>query len=399
MGLECQYTELQFYEVIEPRLVEKSTERIVGLPLQIEDITPDLDNSPRVELINILDQDIIINVTYTQVYTNGQTLEVVRWGVSYPNTLIEKNSRIKLGVGGGVVYRPGSTGYIEKSSLDYVFVDPPDVRLKNVKVRLNRTICTPCPPKNKDCINDGQPADSDAECGSGRRNVYGICIPASMPRCYDAPDGKMCCKDKLVTIGSKILGDYCDCDPECNAGLCYQEKCQYLVNPKIRCPGGTHVKRGDTFSCNLYASNTLLNKDIKLTMILEAGSGLSFSESQGCQQIEGSQCIGSSIVEDLGNRGIDVGLNANSFGDTNIEGQVTFEYGGKRVFEPVSLDFERITIYGCGNGIAEAGETKYNCCSDVPVTPHRCMAFKNEFCVGGSYIKKWTLPLISCLLR
>jgi hypothetical protein len=140
------------------------------------------------------------------------------------------------------------------------------------------------------------------------------------------------------------------------------------MQPKIRCPSGTNVKKGDSLDCNIYASNVKLDRDINVTFTLESGSGLAFSASQGCTNVKGSQCIGTYQVASLSDEGISVELNALAPGNSMITGVVNYQYGGKSVTEPVTTDFDHIHVYYCGDGVVDPGETKTNCCQDVGVS-------------------------------
>jgi len=162
------------------------------------------------------------------------------------------------------------------------------------------------------------------------------------------------------------------------------------MEPKLRCPSGTAVKRTDQLFCNIYASNVLLGKDVKATFRLEAGSGLSFSGSEGCSNIQGSQCIGTYDVSSLSNKGISVVLSALAAGKSQITGDVNFKYKNKQITENVPP--VPIIIYECGDGNVDPGETKQNCCQDVKVEPTKWYKLRNEICLPPfSYKYNWLL--------
>jgi hypothetical protein len=229
---------------------------------------------------------------------------------------------------------------------------------------------------------DNQPCGCDFECVEHYMCVDKLC------KCKptDPPDGSYYCSEtkNCRTIKAIGLGMHCECDNDCMEGVCFQGICQNLLNPKLKCPSGTNVKKGDMLLCNIYAANPKIGEDIRVTFILEAGSGLSFADSQGCQNIKGSQCISTVTVSDLSNEGISVGLNANSCGNSTIYGSVTYNYNGRSVTEPVQADFPYIHVYCCGDGIIDPGETKQNCCCDVGVKDYGFFNVCNEKCSSGS---------------
>jgi len=298
-----------------------------------------------------------------------------------------------------------------------------------------REVCKQCPAGSGFvCLNDGVASDNPEKCGSEKMDIKGLCINQGespwitgdgnctfevgencgnspidckpepnqkcegtkiIPDCNNPPEGMQCCNSNFKKIKEVSLGFPCDCDFECEKGQCFQGACQILLEPKIKCPSGTNIKKGGSLICNIYASNTKLDKDIKVTFELESGSGLSFSESYGCMNIKGSQCIGTYDIVSLSNEGIEVGLNAISGGDTNIDGKVTFDYKGKKISEEVKTDFDKIHIYYCGDNNIDFEETKNNCCQDVGVSNSSFFRFKNERCDNNMFSNpiNWNLIL------
>ena len=260
------------------------------------------------------------------------------------------------------------------------------------------------PPDGMDCCSgefrkikakeSNQPCDCDFECKNHFLCISNTCRPDS----NNPPTGQQYCPDtnSFRDIQSIDLNKPCDCDFECKEGICFQEKCQKIIDPKIKCSSGTSVKKGETLQCNIYGSNIKLSKDIKITFTLDVDSGLSFSSTQGCQNVPGSQCIGNYDVADLSNEGISVELEAKAVGDSKIEGKVTFEYHSKKIEEKVPA--LTIHIYDCGDGRIDIGETKENCCVDVGVDEYSIFKLVNEDCVEREYEEYYNLPLISIIV-
>jgi hypothetical protein len=288
---------------------------------------------------------------------------------------------------------------------------PSDVKCGNFSVCIDSGVCIDdCdnPPAGKSCcagkfkeIKKQQP---NFECGCNFECVdhysckTNLCKPDP-----SAPPSNMYyhkLTDGFRTYSAINLGCNCKDDLDCSVGVCYQNKCQKLMEPKLRCPTGTYIKRGEDLLCNIYASNILLGKDVQVTFILEAGSGLSFSQSEGCSNIVGSQCIGTYDVASLSNKGINVGLNTLSAGDMNITGNVKFNYKNKVITENVAADFSKIHIYDCGDGKVNVEETKFNCCADVGVKEYTWYHLRNEECSsdGFFYVYNGTLILILVLI-
>ena len=205
------------------------------------------------------------------------------------------------------------------------------------------------------------PCDCSFECQEHLTCKQNKCVPD----CSNPPSGQGCCEELFVGIKAEQLGDICKCDFQCGEGLCYQESCQRLTDARLKCPSGTNVKKGETLNCNIYASNVKLSNDLRVTFELESGSGLAFSSSEGCEKIEGSQCIGTYEVYELSNEGINVELNALAIGDSQITGNVVFEYEGKKIEEEILADFNKVHVFSCGDGKIDYEETKENCCEDV----------------------------------
>ena len=381
------------------------------------------------------------------------------------------------------------SGGLDKTSIKYVIHSP---QITTSFVTKEKEVCKKCPPGSETvCLDDGKPASADEKCGSGKRNIKGICIdekepcyvlddgicspcsqgvqencqnsPADcacqenyvcgdtgkcVPDCTNPPEGMDCGNDgefrKINTkkanqpcdydfeciehyqncvsnicqpepdnppkgklycpatnsfndIQAIELGKPCKCDFECKQGICFQEKCQNIIEPKVRCPSGTSVKKGETLQCNIYGSNIKLNQDVKIIFELECGSGLSFSATQGCQQVKGSQCLGNYIVADLSNEGINVELNTISAGNSKLEGAVTFEYQGKTIKEPVTADFDSIYVYYCGNGVVDPGETKEDCCTDTGVEEYSFFKFYNEKCENNVFSGKFNWQFLAII--
>jgi hypothetical protein len=391
-----------------------------------------------------------------------------------------------------LIIDPGGYNTVDRPANDPTSIDENGIMFLINDASLNVTkgyiskfedICAECPPGSGfPCIGDGNPSPSDEKCGSGRRNVLGVCVCRGCPipvsgdgncsmtvgencknsgidcacgnntvcsvngdciiDCANPPAGKACCsvnskdvfrstkvndenlpcdcdfecKDGLScrtnkcvssekifcpetnsyeSVASVELNTPCGCDFQCKQGVCFQEKCQKLIDPNIKCPSGTNVQKGKPVQCNIYGSNIKLGKDVKLTFTLEVDSGLSFSSSQGCQNAPGSQCIGNYIVADLSNEGIAVQLESNSEGDSRLEGKVTFDYKGKKVEEKVSP--VAIHIGECGDKHADFWETKENCCLDVGVANYSFLSLQNEKCENNVFTIVYNWPLISIM--
>jgi hypothetical protein len=322
---------------------------------------------------------------------------------------------------------------IDVDSVRYTINAPTNLVYHRENIKLFREVCDICPPPDDFvCLNDGQQATSDLQCGSKTRDVNGICISSDTPiyvigdgkchaqygencgksaddcscganekcisdacedDCDNPPEEYTCCSNlpPFVKIGFKgeniacscnveciehfecidkqckcnpsnppeglyycektgtcktikgtDSGMPCDCDTDCAEGFCFQDNC-YVMQPKVRC-SNTNVKQGDTFSCNIFAVNPKLNQDVLAMFMLTAGSGLSFSGSEGCSQINGNQCIGTYTVVNFSGEGISVGLNANACGNTTISGQIEYRYGDKSITEVVQADFDQIHV-------------------------------------------------------
>jgi hypothetical protein len=161
----------------------------------------------------------------------------------------------------------------------------------------------------------------------------------------------------------------------------------------LTCKSGTDIKKGEELYCNLVATNTMLNNDVKATLVLDAGNGLAFTQSDGCQNIKGSQCIGTFMISDLSNDGVEVKLQALAGGDTKISGVVTFPYNGKTITETVP-DLG-IHVHFCGDGKIDQDENKKSCCTDTGVAEYKFFNFVNEKCEDNIFTKplNWNLIL------
>jgi hypothetical protein len=303
-------------------------------------------------------------------------------------------------------------------------------------VNKQNVVCKECPLNSGlICINDGQPADTDNRCGSEKR-ISGICQSkfvkgdsicsselfnencgnskldcacSDNQKCeneecvinpLDPPEGKGYCNGVFKNTQSISLNNNCDCDFECKEGVCLNNKCQYILSPKLTCKSGTDVKKGDELYCNLVATNTLLNNDVKATLVLDAGNGLAFSASDGCQNVKGSQCIGNFMISDLSNDGVEVKLQALAGGNSKISGVVSFPYKGITIKEIVS-DLNT-HVYFCGDGKVDLGETKDNCCSDTGVSEYNFYNLNNERCESNTFTEpfnwKFTLTILLILV-
>ena len=249
------------------------------------------------------------------------------------------------------------------------------------------------PPAGKDCCNgefrDIKAKDKGLSCGcSFECKDHLTCRSTScVDDCSNPPDNMSCCNGAFKNLQSLTLGNNCNCDFECKdkEGVCLNEKCQYILSPTLTCKSGTEVRKGDELYCNLVVRNTVLNSDVKATLILDAGNGLAFTASDGCQKIIGSQCIGSFMISDLSNEGVEVKLQALAGGDTKISGVVTFPYKNKTITESVPDLGVNVSI--CGDGKVNLGETKETCCMDTGVDANNFFNFANERCEDNIFTK------------
>jgi hypothetical protein len=442
-ALDCQYTEEKEYPEEVTKLYNADTDELISNPLILSDFYGGYGNiagscKTGFTIKNTFPHDINVNVKYKIVGPANSLhddFEIDRGA----NILIQRDYYEKIKDQWGGI---GSCSIPEKTvqyEVTYNISELVKLISRRELITKLKDVCKQCPEESGFiCINDGQPADSDEKCGSGKRNIGGICTSGplyivndylcskelgencklspmdcgcedyymcnSAGKCVanpnDPPEGMDYCNGEFRKIKAKSSGLPCECDFECKEGVCYLEICQKLLEPKLRCPTGTTVKKGETLQCNIYASNVKIKDDLKITFELEPGSGLSFSASEGCQNIKGSQCIGTYDVSDLSSEGINVDLNGLTYGDTKVEGRVTYEYNNRRISTPVIVDFESVHVSGCGDGIKDDDETKYTCCLDVPVNKINPFAIKNDYCINGEYkeIKNWWAIAIYVLL-
>ncbi len=470
LALDCQYTEQEPYEEFINVFYENGTKLDYDV-LEIRDIKGGLFGRTPTEFKSLLE---------FKVYNNYHS-EI---GVTV-HYLVEGRSTYKVTtIGSREVFHSSQKDGGLPEDIRFVINSPDGLESRWEKRIKQKKVCKKCCNTDTICLNDGQPADSDCKCGSGIRNVNGMCIPSDgeifnksdsichtnynencenspidcacegnnkctngqcISDCSNPPAGKDCCKGEFRSIGlkdkelpcdcnfeckenlvcsnnkciedcsnppegieccdavfkkidSKDLGEACGCDFECSVGVCFQNKCEELMTPILTCSSGTSVKKGDKLSCNLVAKNTNLGRDIKVTFVLNAGNGLAFSESMGCQNIKGSQCLGTYTIAELSNEGVEVGLEALAGGDSKVSGEVSYKYKSKVTPEPVpDLD---VHIYFCKDGKADEGETKKNCCTDVGVRNFTWLLPWNEVCVDNivEYEVNWVFIIVFILI-
>ncbi len=233
------------------------------------------------------------------------------------------------------------------------------------------------------------PCECDFECKDNLVCKDNIC----KEDCSNPPEGMKCCGVVFKKISSKLVGETCGCDFECSVGICFENKCEKLINPTLSCPKGTNVKKDETLICNLIIDSTNLGDDHVINFVLEAGNGLNFSGI-----CEGSQCEKTYTVNELKNKGAEIKMNALAGGNSSVVGKIKYVYEGKTVEEELS-DLNP-HIYFCGDGNVDEGETKKDCCVDVGVREYTWFRPWNEMCVDNDvdYEVNWAFLVVGVLI-
>jgi len=303
---------------------------------------------------------------------------------------------------------------LDENSIEFD-IHTPGISSNRKNINYEKEVCKQCPKDSGfTCLNISTNCTKDSECGSGICNLANVCDeikwvidgqcstevgencinsptdckPGNNHKCDNGkiiedcdnpPDGMKCCNNNFKKISELSLNSHCDCDFQCNEGQCFQNTCQKLLIPNLRCPNGINVKQGDTFFCNVYMDDLKIGN--KIDIELDAGTGLMFLDD--CTEHNTSQCK----IEFENNTNI--GLTASSCGDSNIQGNVYFNYKGKQLSEKIRNDFEKIHVYCCGDGNIDEGENKTNCCGDVGVGNYSFFKLRNEKCEDNEY----TMPV------
>ena len=421
-GLDCQYTLTEKYDVMVENFYENGNKLLTPPTFKLDVQQPNLRRVVYT-VYNPWNKNATFRLDYEMPLPKGKR------ATDFVTVSVEPKQYKSIE---GNMHAAGS---IAKTKISVV--SPSRFTSKTEKAIKTRKKCELC--GGVVCLNDGQKANSSIYCGSKKINVNSVCVCKTCPE-YILNDGKCsidrgencknslsdckCSKHKMCSgvkcvndpsnppsgelycsfsnsfkkIDSVKIGSSCGCDFECDQSFCVNNICQSLTSPKLTCPTGTNIKKGKEISCNLVADNTKLNKDVKVTFVLTAGDGLTFSESNGCQNIKGSQCIGTYSIADLSNEGVEVKLTALASGNTNISGKVRFPYKTSIAIEKVN-DLS-IHIFDCGDGKIDAGETKETCCSDVGIKEYSFIKFYNEECKNNKliYIFNWHLFLILFVL-
>lgn len=237
---------------------------------------------------------------------------------------------------------------------------------------------------NNLCVKETVPSTEKDDCGS--------------EYCQDGKCGcsygfeKCIVSNKCEKKNSLVINDHCGCDFQCKEGFCDEKsgKCIEGLSFKIKTDKEV-INLNDETEITFGVSNSL-NQDIEADILINIGNGLSLTEVKSGDQCGGSQCkLDRKKIPAGAKNDIILKIKAINDIDTNIEGKITYSINNIQNKQIRTL--ERLEVIKCGNGKAEKGETRDNCCIDIgcptnnQFTTYSCN--KNTF----SCEKNWSEPV------
>ncbi len=177
-----------------------------------------------------------------------------------------------------------------------------------------------------------------------------ICVQGSC----GCPSGELLCSNTCVKEKAIAAGESCNCDGQCEQGVCYNKTCLTPLNVSFPEENSSEFSN-KTFNKTLFLEN-LLNTMITANLNITTSAGnLQNSEC------ELHYCYYNATLEPVSNKTYIVSIVNDKKETISITARATV-YDGTKTYS--FSDEQNITFESCGDGVCSAIETSENCCSD-----------------------------------
>ena len=211
-------------------------------------------------------------------------------------------------------------------------------------------------------------------------------IPCENGLCQDGhcgcSTGYSGCNRRCQKIKSLNMNEPCECDFQCKSDFCFFKKCSKALSVEIKAEK-TIAKVGEEIDLTISLVNELTDA-LKSQLILNAGSGVTLSRTDGADICTSAQCTTYDVVDGKNSKSINVRIEGKQSGSVEITGKIKYEFENKT--HDILLNKE-IRFIRCGDGKCENqyGETKENCCNDCGCqynTRYKTFLCQNNKCVA-----------------